>query len=90
MSRHWAGEESRQGRRLNIACTNPRAHRTAWQSIFGRHLICASCSPPCRPEVVAEMVDLDAELAASVKRSIGNVTNVPSRIRKPKQQKAAG
>lgn len=51
MMTNWSGPESQQGGRLNIVCTNPRAHRTAWQSIFGPHLHCAGCKPPCRPEI---------------------------------------
>ena len=88
MTRSWAGPEASQGRRLSISCTDPQAHRRAWRSIYGQHLHCAECVKPCRPEVVAEYVDLDAELAAGENRSVGKLKNVASRATKQKKKPA--
>lgn len=89
MTRGWSGPEASQGRRLSISCTDPHAHRRAWRSIFGQHLHCAECVKPCRPEVVADYVDLDAELATGEKRSVGKLKNVASRATKSKKKAEA-
>lgn len=34
-------------------------HGTAWRSVFGPHLICATCHPPARPDIVAEWIGED-------------------------------
>ena len=32
-------------------------HRRAWRSIYGPHLICATCHPPVSDSVIAEWID---------------------------------
>lgn len=42
-----------------LLCFDRYGHRTAWQSIYGSHWICAVCHPPVRPGVVTETIELD-------------------------------
>ncbi|REJ90643.1 MAG: hypothetical protein DWQ34_16930 [Planctomycetota bacterium] len=34
-------------------------HPRAWRSIYGDHLICATCHPPATPEIVAEYLTFE-------------------------------
>lgn len=51
---------SRPRKHPEIWCAYSDKHRTAWKSIFGSHVICATCYPPAREKVVAEWIDLDS------------------------------
>ena len=34
----------------------PYGHPSGWVSVFGPHVICATCHPPARPEIVARRI----------------------------------
>ena len=40
-----------------LLCFYRYGHRTAWQSIYGPHWICAVCHPPVSETVIAEWID---------------------------------